>query len=266
MRPGCAGSGAEPALAARCRDAALAAAGFLFDKLYDASTGVLYRRWRDGERAIPGFLDDYAFLTRALIDLYEADFDSGHLEMALRLTARMLELFEDREHGAFFSTGESADLVLRLKEDYDGAEPSGNSVAVMNLLRLAAYTGMAELRDTALDALRAFSRRLMQQGPTVPHMLAAWLVELAPKGQVVIAGPEGHPGLAPLADEARRRFRPFSATIVLARPEDHERFARWIPALAEMAGVNGAPAAYVCENYACQLPVTTVEELAKLLD
>lgn len=256
----------DPDLAQRCRDAALRAAGFVFTRLYDPATRTLYRRWREGERAIPGFLDDYAFFVQALIDLYEATFDSGHLELALDLTARMFELFEDRENGAFFSTGAGADLIFRLKEDYDGAEPSGNSVAVLNLLRLAALTGLNDLRDTALDALRAFAKRLMQQGPTAPLMLAAWLFDIAPKSQIVIAGSAGHPDLAPLVAEARRRFRPFGATIVLTRDEDRERFARWVPALAGMGPVDGDPAAYVCENFACQLPVTTVAELAKLID
>lgn len=256
----------EPELAARCLHAARQATAFIFDKLYDSATGTLYRRWRDGERAIPGFLDDYAFLAQALIDLYEAAFDPAHLEAALQLTTRMIELFEDRENGAFFSSGNGPDLVLRLKEDYDGAEPSGNSVAVMNLLRLAAYTGISGLRDTALDALRAFAQRLAQQGPAAPYLLAAWMHELAPKGQVVIAGAADNPATQALLHEARRRFRPFTATIVLARDVDRARFAEWIPALADMREVNGAPAAYVCENFACQLPITQVKELANLLD
>lgn len=256
----------HPALADRCRQAALRAADFIQQHLHDPESRTLYRRFRDGERAIPGFLDDYAFLAQAHIDLYEATFDSAHLQSALDLTTRMFELFEDREHGAFFSSGDTPDLVLRLKEDYDGAEPSGNSVAILNLLRLSAYTALDELRETALDALRAFAKRLTDQGPTVPLMLAAWLAELAPKTQIVVAGDPAHPAFAPLLDEARRRFRPFTALIALARDEDRARFAGWIPALASMGPVDGAPAAYVCQNFACQLPVTTVDDLAKLLD
>ncbi len=256
----------HPEIAQKCLDSALRAADFVAKNLYDSETRTLYRRWREGERAIPGFLDDYAFFAQAQIDLYEATFDSGRLQMALDLTTRMFELFEDRENGAFFSSGAGADLVLRLKEDYDGAEPSGNSVAVLNLLRLAGYTGLNELRDTALDALRAFAKRLTEQGPTAPLMLAAWMHDVAPKGQIVIAGAAEDAQLKALVDEARRRFRPFTAVIVLARDEDRERFARWIPALAGMGPVDGAPAAYVCENFTCQLPVTNVDELAKLLD
>src|ERR1035441_3653007 len=122
-----------------------------------AATGVLLRRYRLGESAIPGFLDDYALFTQALLDLYEAQFDRRHLELAIRLTEQMRERFEDRAEGAFFSTaaGDSS-LVLRVKEDYDGAEPSGNSVAILNLLRLAQITNRAEFRESAELAVKAF--------------------------------------------------------------------------------------------------------------
>jgi uncharacterized protein YyaL (SSP411 family) len=256
----------DPDLAQKCRDSALRAASFVFKNLYDSESRTLYRRWREGERAVPGFLDDYAFFIQALLDLYEATFDSAHLQTALDFSSRLFELFEDRENGAFFSSNDAPDLVLRLKEDYDGAEPSGNSVAVLNLLRLAGYTGMTDLRDTALDALRAFAKRLMQQGPTAPLLLAAWLRDLAPSAQIVIAGPAGHPETEALLLEATRRFRPFTSIILLARDEDRDRFARWIPDLAQMTPVDGNPAAYVCQNFTCQLPVTRREDLARLLD
>ena len=112
--------------------------------MYDAASGILLRRYREGDAAIPGFLDDYAMFAQALLDLYEAQFDLRHLELAVRLTEKQRELFEDTEPGGFFSTAAGDHrLVLRVKEDYDGAEPSGNSVAVMNLLRLAQMTNRA---------------------------------------------------------------------------------------------------------------------------
>lgn len=256
----------DAARAAHYRDAALRAAAFVFTHLYDARSETLYRRWRESERAVEGFLDDYAFFTQGLIDLYETTFDAGHLEAALRLTARMLDLFEDKEHGGFYSTVARGDLVLRLKEDYDGAEPAGNSVAVMNLLRLAQYTGNEDLRETALDTLRAFASRLLEQGPTIPQMLCAWLDELSPKRQIVIAGALAHPDSQALLAQVRRRYLPARAVFTLAGDEERMRLARWIPALAGMREVDGRPAAYVCENFACQLPVTGPAQLAELLD
>ncbi len=250
----------------RYREAALHAAGFVFAKLYDAPGETLYRRWREGERAVEGFLDDYASFVEGLIDLYELTFDAGHLETALILTVRTLDLFEDKEHGGFYSTAAGKDLVLRLKEDYDGAEPAGNSVALMNLLRLAHYTGNEDLRETAVDAMRAFASRLNQQGPTIPRMMCAWLDDLSAKRQVVIAGPKGHPDTQALLAEVRKRYMPGTAVFALRGDEDRERLGRWIPALGAMREVDGRPAAYVCENFACQLPATEPSKLAELLD
>ena len=107
------------------------------------------------EAAIPGFLDDYAFFTQGLLDLYEAQFDLRYLELAVRLTEKQMELFEDTEAGGFFSTAaDDHRLVLRMKDDYDGAEPSGNSVAVLNLLRLAQMTDRDGFRESADRTLR----------------------------------------------------------------------------------------------------------------
>ena len=127
----------------RYAEAARRAAEFLLERMYNPRTGVLLRRYRQGDAAIPGFLDDYALFVQALLDLYEAQFDRRHLELAVRLTEKQIELFEDRAAKArFFSTAAGdASLVMRVKEDYDGAEPSGNSVALLNLLRLAQITG-----------------------------------------------------------------------------------------------------------------------------
>src|SRR5207302_3583835 len=125
------------------------AADFVAGHMYDAKSGVLRRRYRDGDAAIAGFLDDYAFFTQALLDLYETQFDTRDLDLAMRLTEKQRELFEDKDNGGFYSTAGGANLVLRLKEDYDGAEPSGNGVAMMNLLRLAQMTDRAAFRESA---------------------------------------------------------------------------------------------------------------------
>ncbi|MBM3726472.1 MAG: thioredoxin domain-containing protein [Acidobacteria bacterium] len=232
------------------------AAEFIHRHLVTAD-GVLLRRYRDGEAAIPGFLDDYAFHAQALLDLYEADFDAAHLKQAIRWTDDMLDLFEDRANGAFFSTTEAdAHLVLRMKDDYDGAEPSGNSVAVMNLARLAHLTGDSRYRLAAERAASAFSNKLYDQPVTAPNMVAAVERLLSPARQVVIAGDAAESLLA----EVRARFLP--ATAVL-RPSS--ALAELAPAVAAMTPVEGRAAAYVCENFTCRLPVVTRAELAALL-
>jgi uncharacterized protein YyaL (SSP411 family) len=233
--------------------AAQRAAEFISSKLWDGRT--LLRRYREGEAAIPGFLDDYAFFAQGLLDLYEAVGDEGHLRLADQLAARMLELFEDKQEGAFFSTTEhDPSLVLRMKEDYDGAEPSGNSIAVLLLLRLARILSRDGYRESAERALRAFAGRMRQIPSGVPQMLVALMYHLSPPRQIVIAGsPAGS-----LLDLLRPRFLPMHE-ILRAMPLSMVEHVR------DMHEIDGRPAAYVCENFACQLPTSEPEQLARLL-
>ena len=242
----------DPPAAARYREAASAAWRFVMKNLCDVDTRTVYRRWREGERAVDGFLDDYAALLQAHLDLYETTFEPSLLSMARWLADAMVERFDDPASGGLFSSVEAPDLVLRLKEDYDGAEPAGNSVAAGALLRLAGYAQNESYRHAATRILSGFASRLDQQSPTLPQMLCAWMYELAPKRQIVLAGPSPKPFL----EEIHKRFLPF--TLLFANPSDG--------ILGAMTPVDGNTAAYVCENYACQLPVTTVEQLASLLD
>jgi uncharacterized protein YyaL (SSP411 family) len=254
-----------PQAAGRYRDVAARAARFILKNLFDARTGNLRRRYREGEAAVDAFLDDYAFLAQGLIDLYETDFDTAWLEFAVQLTRRQIELFEDREHGAFFNTSAgSADLLLRVKEDYDGAEPSGNSIAVLNLLRLAQYTGNSEFQAAAHSALQAFAGRINQQSPTIPQMMASWMYELAPKAQVIIAGEPDAPETRRFLCALRSQYQPHTAVIVLGK-ESREAITRWLPLTSSMTTINGKPAAYVCKNFTCQLPTTEEAVFVELL-
>src|SRR5579871_284768 len=157
----------------RYSTASAKAADFILARMYDAKTGLLLRRYRQQDAAIPGFLDDYAFFTQALLDLYETQFDTRFLDLALKLAVKQSELFEDHEHGGFFSTAAGdASLLMRMKDDYDGAEPSGNSVAALNLLRLAQMTDRQNLRQSAERALAAFASRINNMPSGVPQ---CWL-------------------------------------------------------------------------------------------
>jgi uncharacterized protein YyaL (SSP411 family) len=236
--------------------AAQGAAAFIRTELY--REGVLLRRYRDGHAAIPGFLDDYAYFVQGLLDLYEADFDPQHLELAETLTQKAMDLFEDKEAGGFFSTaGAADDLVMRIKEDYDGAEPSANSVMASNLLRLAQHTGGSKYRESADRLLQVFGARMAAQPSTMPQMLCALLQNIIPPKQVVLAG---HLSAVALMNEVlHARFLPFHAVLYAGTGNRN-------PALAAMTGVEGAPAtAYVCENFTCQLPVVSVDELDALV-
>jgi uncharacterized protein YyaL (SSP411 family) len=241
--------------------AARRAAEFILGRMYDPAGGVLLRRYRAGDAAIPGFLDDYAMFAQALLDLYEAQFDPRHLELALALTGKMRELFEDADSGAFFSSAAGdASVILRVKEDYDGAEPSGNSVAVGNLLRLAAITGRGDLRESAGRALRAFGSRLSHVPVAIPRMLAAceWLE--AGAREIVIAGENA----GALAEAVQARFVPHK---ILLRTDaaSRGRVAALAPWTAPMQAAGGRAAAYVCRDYTCRLPVSDPAELTELI-
>jgi hypothetical protein len=240
----------------RYLEAAQRATNFILTRMFRRETTTLLRRFRDGDAAIPGFLDDYAFFSCALLDLYEADFDPRHVEEAIRLVRKMRDLFEDRNEGAFFSTaaGDSS-LVLRMKDDYDGAEPSGNSVALTVLLRLAHFTDDPDFRDAADRTLRALGSKITQQAVAVPQMLVGLDYALGPRQEILIAGDISQS--QEFLHHVRGRFLPHTVTLA--------GDARFFPAAAGMTALGGKPTAYVCRDYACQLPVNEVSKLDELL-
>jgi hypothetical protein len=250
----------------RYAEAARAAAGFVLSHMYDAASGTLLRRYRAGEAAIPGFLEDYALVTQGLLDLYEARFEMEWLEMAARLTRKQLELFEDREGGGFFSAAAGPDLVLQVKEDYDGAEPSGNSVAAMNLLRLARMTGRVEFREAAERTLAGFSAKLDAAPSALPQMLAACEFLLGAPREVVLVGDRGGEDTVALIRELHTRFAPNQVALLVDSPETRRKLAEGIPAIESMRMVQGRATAYVCRDYACQAPVFEAEKLGALLE
>jgi uncharacterized protein YyaL (SSP411 family) len=235
----------------RYADVARTAANFVRERLWDESRGVLLRRFRDGDAAIDGFLDDYAFSILAFLDLYETGFEPADFQFAVRLAQRALELFEDREDGGFFSTAAGAEnLILRLKDDYDGAEPSGNSMMTIALLRLARMTDRENFRRAAERTLEAFSVRMTSGGAGVPQMLAALSFALGRPMEIVLAGPRDAAILAAI----RRKFLPNA--VVAGATE----------APVPMPAIDGKATVYVCSNFACNLPVTEVNQLDELLE
>jgi hypothetical protein len=234
----------------RYEAAARRALDFLRRNLWREPESILLRRYRDGDAAIEGFLDDYAFLALALLDMYETSFQASDLAWAGQLAQRAMELFEDSQSGGFFSTpAQQADLVLRLKDDYDGAEPSGNSGLVLALLRLARVTGREEFERGARRALEAFGPRLQAVASALPQMLVAQAFAMGRPREIVFAGPRD----ANMLEAVHRHFLPHA---VVMRAEDSP---------VSMPPVDGQPTAYVCENYSCRLPVTTAAALEDLL-
>jgi hypothetical protein len=230
------------------------ATDFLRTHLWREDGNLLLRRFRDGESAVDGFLDDYALLALALVDLYETTFDSSDFHWAVTLAQLAIERFGDAEIGGFFSTVTGrGDLVLRLKDDYDGAEPSGNSVMTIALLRIARMNGNERFREAAEKSLSAFASRLRTQGTAVPQMMVAHGLAWAKPKEIVLAGPLPDPRMTEMLAAIHARFLP---NAVVMRASE---------APQPMPALNGASTAYVCENYACNQPVCSATELENLL-
>jgi hypothetical protein len=252
--------------AARYAEAARRATEFVVGQMYDAPSGKLLRRYCAGEAAIPGFLDDYAMFVQGLLDLYEAQFDRRHLELAVRLTEKQQELFEDTGSGAFFSTGaDDHRLVLRVKEDYDGAEPSGNSVAAMNLLRLARMTNRAGFSESAQRTLAAFASRLSVAPVAIPQMLMACEFLLSEPREIILAGRRDSPEMRALLGELHTRFVPGKVVLLVDSVETQHALAAGIPSIESMDPLEEGARAYVCRNYTCQLPVSEPAQFAELI-
>jgi uncharacterized protein YyaL (SSP411 family) len=247
----------------RYADAAARAAEFVMGSMYGP---MLFRRYRAGESAIPGFVDDYTMFVQGLLDLYEAQFDLRHLKFAIELTDRQIELFEDAAQGGFFTTAAGdPNLVLRVKDDYDGAEPAGNSIAILNLLRLAQITGREDFRRSAERALTAFSSRLSAAPSALPQMLAACEFLLSEPRQIIIAGERDAADTQSLLRTLASRFVPNRIVMLLDSADTREALGAGIPVVASMNKIDGRAAAYVCRNYTCQLPVSEPEQFAELL-
>ena len=249
----------------RYAEAARHAAGFLIARMYDPESGLLLRRYRGGEAAIAGFLDDYAGLVEALLNLYETQFDIRHLELAIALTEKQIALFEDREQGGFFSTATGdPTLVLRTREDYDGAEPCGNSLALMNLMRLALLTNRDYFREAAGRTLAAFAPRLSATPLALPRMLAAVEFHIGDRREIVLAGEKDASDTQALLGTLYSHFVP-GRVVLLVGADSRQKLAAMVPAIASMGPVDGHAAAWVCRDFTCQLPVSDTGKFAELL-
>ncbi len=252
----------------RYAEAARRAAGFLIDNLCDPAARTLLRRYRDGDAAIPGFLDDYAFFVQGLLDLYEAQFDLRHLQLAIQLTEKQLDLFPKRSRRGriLWRTAEGdPELILRIKEDYDGAEPSGNSVSVMNLVRLAQITNRDQFRQAAGRALNVFASRLSVAPMAVPQLLAACEFVAGEPREIIFAGVRESSGMQAMLRELHRRFVPSCIVLLADSAEARKVLSSGIPSIDSMQPVDGVATAYVCRQYTCQLPVSDPAKFAELI-
>ena len=246
--------------------AARRAAAFIETKLVDTRTGKLLRRYRKGETAIEGFTDDYAFLVQALIDLYEASFDVKWLTWAIGLQEKQNELFWDKDAGGYFSTaGRDAGLILRIKDDYDGAVPSANSITALNLLRLSQMTDDTAFRDRAETTFSVMGDRMQNLPSAVPQMLVAFDFHLAKPKQIIIAGEPGSPDTLAMLREVHSRFIPNKIVLLADGAAGQKTLGEYLEFVKGVRMIDGKATAFVCRDYVCKLPTNDPAAMASLL-
>jgi uncharacterized protein YyaL (SSP411 family) len=251
----------------RYLEAAKKATAFLEAKLYETMTGKLLRRYRDGEAAIEGFVDDYAFFIQGLIDLYEASFDVKWLTWAIALQKKQDELFWDKTGGGYFSTtGQDASVILRMKDDYDGAEPSPNSVAALNLLRLSQMTDNKMFREHAEQMFAVFGSRLQRAPSAMPQMLVAFDFHLDKPKQIIIAGRPDAQDTKAMLREVHARFIPNKIVLLADGGTGQKTLAGYLEFIKDVQMIDGKATAFVCENYVCKLPASDLATLIELID
>ncbi|MFQ5928330.1 MAG: thioredoxin domain-containing protein [Acidobacteriota bacterium] len=247
--------------------AAVRAATFITEKLYDEQSGLLKRRYRDGEAAIDGLVDDYAFFIQGLLDLYESSLDGRWLLLAMELTETQNRLFWDAQNGGFYSTaGKDPSILIRMKEDYDGAEPSPNSIAILSLLRLSEIAGKERWRQMAEKSIRAFERRLAAAPQAMPQMMVAVNFYLDKPKQILIAGHRSASDTRAILREVHKRFIPNKIIVLADGGRAQERLAQSLEILNSLRRIDGKATAYICENYVCKLPTNDVSVVGRLLD
>jgi len=245
--------------------AAERAAGFILSSM--KPNGRLMHTYREGRAKLPGNLDDYAFVANAMLDLYEASFEVKWLTAAERLTKSMTALFwDERDHGFFFTAAGRKDLLARAKTYHDGAIPSGNAAAALALLRLGRLTGEQDHLARAEELLQAAAPVVDSHPAASLRLLCALDFRLGPPKEIVVVGRTGAVDANRLLKAARAQFAP-NKVLAFLDPDapGAAELKKRIPLLGNRIAKSGAATAYVCENYACQSPVTDPKELAALL-
>jgi uncharacterized protein YyaL (SSP411 family) len=247
-------------------EAAAAAAEFIL-KTMRKPDGRLLHRYRDGEAGINAHLDDYAFMIWGLTRLYEATFQVPYLKTALELSKDMLEHFwDDRGGGLYFTPDDGESLIIRKKEIYDGAVPSGNAVAMLNLLHLARFTGRSDLDEKAAKIGTAFSGQIGQFASGYTQFLTAVDFAIGPSYEVVVAEPLSSSGSTEMLEALRSRFLPNKVILFRPSEETSPEITHVAPFTARHIPVDGKVTAYVCLGNACRMPTTDISEMLALME
>jgi uncharacterized protein YyaL (SSP411 family) len=251
----------------RYREAAEKSAQFILSTLV-RQDGRLLHRYRDGVAGILGTLEDYAFFIHGLIDLYEATFKEEYLKEAKRLTEYMIKLFWDEKEGGFFFTAMDAEkLLIREKEIYDGAIPSGDSIAALDLLRMGRLTLNREWEKKAQEYFKAFGQELSSGPSAYAQSMAALDFAIGPSREIVLAGQKDDPQTQEMLKSLYSRFIPNK--VVILRPasdEEAKEIVDIIPFVNGQRPLDGKTTAYVCKNFNCEFPTNDIKKFEQLLD
>jgi uncharacterized protein YyaL (SSP411 family) len=248
----------------RYSDSAKRAADFVLGKMRDGK-GRLLHRWRDGDAGIGGSIDDYSFLIWGLLELYESTFDIKYLKAAMDLQKEMTGLFWDDKNGGFYFTSHDAEeLLTRHKEIYDGAIPSGNSVAMLNLLRIGRITGDAAYDEMASKLAKAFSGTVAQAPMAYTQLLSSLDFAIGPSYEVVVVGDPASPDTKEMLSAFRKKYSPNKVLLFKGTGDVPD-----ITAIAEFtkgqSSLDGKATAYVCLDHVCNLPTTDLNKALELL-
>ncbi|HHU79324.1 MAG TPA: thioredoxin domain-containing protein [Clostridiales bacterium] len=239
---------------------------FIIEQL-QREDGRLLARYRDGEAAIPGYADDYAFLIWAGIELFETTGRAEYLEKAIELNDGLMKLFWDEEKGGLFLYGtDSEQLIYRPKEIYDGATPSANSQTVWNWLKLSGIIGNQEYADRADQILTAFGDSIVNQPRGSCHALSGAMYASESNREVVIVGREEDKEFQDMVKAAQSNYYPFSVTILCKEGDERRKLELLIPDIGDKGMLMGKATAYVCVDFACREPVTSAVELSRQLE
>lgn len=245
--------------------AASKAADFIINKMYENKR--LKHRFRDGESAIEGNLDDYAFMIYGLLELFEASFNVKYLKSALSLNETLFDHFWDFENGGFYFTPDDAEKVLvRKKEIYDSAIPSGNSMMMLNLLKLSQLTENDEFKDKALQLEKAFSKTIQKIPTSFTGFLCGLDFRIGPSYEIVIAGNKNDNETKALIDAVRQNFIPNKTLVLRSEDDETSKLINIIPSLKSKKMENGSVTAYVCSEDSCKTPTSDLNTFLRLLN
>jgi hypothetical protein len=244
-------------------EAAEKAVTFIQNNLFPQNLKLLHR-FREGDAGLSAHIDDYAFLTAGLLDLYEATFKVKYMNLALLLQQIQVDNYWDNEKGGFFFTSKDGEkLLIRQKEIYDGAIPSGNSISLLNLLRLGRITGNTEFEEKADKLIKAFSVQISSSPMAFAQFLNGTDFALGPTKEIVVVGKDGSPETQKMLNLIRKKFIP--GKILLFKDIDNPEISEIAEFTKGQNIIDGKTTVYICENYNCKMPVIYLESLDELL-